>query len=64
MAHTIAHTLSWNIFKGAFVTYVTIIHQCYDDTLDSRIDIGQAINVGPGKFGKNNKPRAHLYSGV
>ena len=49
-----AHTLSWNIFKGAFVIYVTIIHQCYDDTLDSRIDVGQEINVGPWKFGKKN----------
>ena len=27
-------------------------------TLESRIDVGQGINVGPGKFGKNNKRRA------
>ena len=27
-------------------------------TLDSRIDLGQEINVGSGKFGKKNKCRA------
>ena len=27
-------------------------------TLASRIDVGQGINVGPGKFGKKNKRRA------
>ena len=27
-------------------------------TLDSRIDVGQGINLGPGKFGKTNKLRA------
>ena len=27
-------------------------------TLASGIDVGQGINVGPGKFGKNNKRRA------
>ncbi len=27
-------------------------------TLESGIDVGQLINVGPGKFGKNNKHRA------
>ena len=26
-------------------------------TLDSKIDVWQEINVGPGKFGKNNKRR-------
>ena len=26
-------------------------------TLASGIDVGQGINVGPGKFGKNNKRR-------
>ena len=28
------------------------------DTLDSGIDVGQGINIGPGKFGKKNKHRA------
>jgi hypothetical protein len=28
------------------------------DTLDSGIDVGQEINIGPGKFGKNDKRRA------
>ena len=27
-------------------------------TLESRIDVGQGINVGPGKFVKKNKRRA------
>ena len=27
-------------------------------TLDSGIDVGQEINIGTGKFGKNNKRRA------
>ena len=27
-------------------------------TLESGIDVGQLINVGPGKFGKKNKRRA------
>ena len=34
-----------------------LIKQC-PYTLESRIDVGQGINVGPGKFGKNNKRRA------
>ena len=28
------------------------------NTLASGIDVGQGINVGPGKFGKKNKRRA------
>jgi hypothetical protein len=27
------------------------------DTLKSGVDVGQGINVGPGKFDKNNKCR-------
>jgi hypothetical protein len=27
-------------------------------TLESGIDVGQGINIWPGKFGKNNKSRA------
>ena len=27
-------------------------------TLESGIDVGQGLNVGPGTFGKNNKHRA------
>ena len=30
----------------------------YAATLASSIDVGQGINVGPGKFGKKNKCRA------
>ena len=31
--------------------------QTYRITLESGIDVGQGINVGPGKFGKSNKRR-------
>ena len=27
----------------------------YETTLDSGIDVGQEINIGPGKSGKKNK---------
>ena len=30
----------------------------YMDTLESGIDVGQGITVGPGKFVKKNKHRA------
>ena len=30
----------------------------YWHTLESRIDVGQGISVGPGKFVKKNKRRA------
>ena len=30
----------------------------YNHTLASGIDVGQGINIGSGKFGKNNKCRA------
>ena len=38
----------------------------WQSTLASGIDVGQGINVGPGKFGKENKRRAlntHVLSG-
>ena len=38
-------------------TYLKIISNPYV-TLVSGIDVGQGINVGPGKFGKKNKRRA------
>ena len=28
------------------------------NTVDSGIDVGQGINIGPGKFGKKNEHRA------
>ena len=39
------------------------MHIFYDFTinLESGIEIGQRINIGPGKFGKNNKRRAWHY---
>ena len=33
-------------------------HSEIELTLESGIDVGQLINVGPGKFGKKNKRRA------
>ena len=33
----------------------TLLNYC---TLESGIDVGQGINVGPGKLGKKNKRRA------
>ena len=38
------------------LVHVIIIMQ--HGTLDSKIDVWQEINVGPGKFGKKNKRRA------
>ena len=35
--------------------YKRVIHK--PSTLDFGIDVGQEINVGPGKFGKKNKCR-------
>jgi len=37
---------------------------CLLDTLESGIDVGQGINIGPGIFGKKNKSRAYVYSRV
>ena len=34
------------------------ISDCNLTTLESGIDVGQGINVGPGKLGKKNKRRA------
>ena len=31
---------------------------CFTTTLESGIDVGQGISVGPGNFGKNSKRRA------
>ena len=37
-----------------------ILREIYNNlyTLDSRIGVGQGINIGPGKFVKKNKRRA------
>ena len=37
---------------------VVILSPIWLVTLESGIDVGQGINVGPGKFFKNNKHRA------
>ena len=36
----------------------SLMHFWLLSTLASGIDVGQGINVGPGKFGKKNKRRA------
>ena len=33
-------------------------------TLESVIDVGQGISIGPGRFGKKNKRRAGLIFGT
>ena len=40
--------------KGKYTTQ----NKLYSPTLESEIDIGQGINIGPGKFVKKNKRRA------
>ena len=37
---------------------VRILTLMRDDTLESLIDVGQGISIGPGRFGKKNKRRA------
>jgi hypothetical protein len=34
------------------------INELFNPTLESGIDVGQEMNVGPEKLGKNNKRRA------
>ena len=38
----------------SWAKYIVQVHA----TLESGIDVGQGMNVGPGKFGKKNKGRA------
>ena len=45
-------TIIW-FYGGKYISYCFKLH-----TLASGIDIGQGINIGPGKFGKKNKRRA------
>ena len=50
-----------NMYRGNCYTIKTCISDnIYSvlNTLESGIDIGQAINIGPGKLDKNNKRRA------
>ena len=48
--------------KGMYESTTLILfykqHTIKKTTLESGIDVGQGINVGPGKLGKKNKPRA------
>ena len=49
----------WRFVLFALVwQYSTNQNQYNKGTLASGIDVGQGINVGPGKFGKKNKRRA------
>ena len=43
----------YNYWKSILHTFCVRKH--YQHTLESGIDVGQGINVGPGKFEKKNK---------
>ena len=45
---------------GKFIEHCRIVAELpvIPYTLESGIDVGQGINVGPGKLGKKNKRRA------
>ena len=45
-------------FSDFFPTLLLALFPSYLITLESKIDVGQGINVGPGKFVKKNKRRA------
>ena len=42
----------------ATATLCDLLSSKYTGTLESVIDVGQGISVGPGKFDKKNKRRA------
>ena len=46
-------SVKWNAAAAARLTLMVVL-----PTLESVIDVGQGINVGPGKFVKKNKRRA------
>ena len=48
----------WAVEKGRNLQYFHMLFRIRTATLDSGIDVGQGINVGPGTFGKKNKRRA------
>ena len=47
-----------NTFKEKVIIHVHTRIYKFDPTLESGIDVGQGITVGPGKFVKKNKHRA------
>ena len=47
----------WAVEKGRNLQYFHMLFRIRTATLDSGIDVGQGINVGPGTFGKKNKRR-------
>ena len=42
----------------AMLTFYIVLEYTNKRTLESVIDVGQGIRVGPGRFGKNDKRRA------
>ena len=54
LIHTSLLPSNWNLDK--FFALLGELGQVH--TLESGIDVGQGITVGPGKFVKNNKRRA------
>ena len=57
----VAHKL-WVDFMNRFIIWIGAFYDKISkiDTLESGIDVGQGINVGPGKFGEENKHRAWI----
>ena len=45
-------------FFREIIAHFTFTFYDFSSTLESGIDVGQGINVGPGKLGKKNKRRA------
>ena len=57
----VAFSEKLNFYSLVYKNFVG--HKLEVRTLESGIDVGQLINVGPGKFGKKNKHRAYsMYS--
>ena len=52
------NAIKFRFFQRPFFNLLYKIIRFSDITLESRIDVGQGINVGPGKFVKKNKRRA------
>ena len=54
----VLYILIFLILPQKIVTIINVSDVVWLFTLESGIDVGQGINVGPGKFIKKNKPRA------
>ena len=54
----VLYILIFLILPQKIVTIINVSDVVWLFTLESGIDVGQGINVGPGKFVKKNKRRA------